>query len=174
MTPLLFCLAIGVGFAVAPMFAERILYDDASLEQVAIQGAKSLSPGAIAKILAIEPGRSLGTLDALGLRAAAKNEPWIDSIRSLRLPGGTLIVAVVERAAIARWQPSESEELALIDDHGKRFSADIEVGGPLPLVIGKIASGGILPDAASVILEEVRRHVVLTKDPTAITLHLDQ
>ena len=172
LTPALFLLAFASGLALASTLAETLLYRGASLERVAVQGASTLTPDAIVQSLGVGEGRSLDMMDEARIRAAIKSEPWIESIRSLRLPNGTLIVSVVEREAVARWRTNESGHIALIDDHGERFSARIEPGGPLPLVMGTIDEESALPPSAIEILEELRHHAVLTNDASALTLHL--
>jgi cell division septal protein FtsQ len=171
-TPLLFGLAFVSGLVFSSPLSEIFLYRGSPLERIAVQGASTLTPNAIAMSLGIEAGRSLDTLDPTKLRDAIKSEPWIESIRSLRLPGGTLIISVLEREAVARWRPDASGEVALVDDRGKRFSGRVEPGGPLPLVLGSFDENVDLPASAIEILEELRRHVVLADDPSALTLHL--
>jgi cell division septal protein FtsQ len=172
LTPLLFGLAFVAGLAFSSSLSEVLLYRGSPLERIAVQGASTLTPNAIAESLGIEAGRSLDTLDATKLRDAIKSEPWIESIRTLRLPGGTLIVSVVEREAVARWLTNESGEVALVDDRGERFSGRVEPGGRLPLVLGNLDEDVALPASAIEILEELRRHVVLADDPSMLTLHL--
>jgi len=120
----------------------------------------------------LEAGRSLSTIDPSQVRETIAAEPWIESARALRLPTGTLVIAIVERQAVARWQISESSVTELIDQRGKRFAGATERGGPLPLVRGEIKADDSLPASAIEILDELRRHASLTKDPSRLTLHL--
>ncbi len=174
LTPLLFGLAFTGGLVFSSPLSEILLYRGSPLERIVVQGASALTPNVIAQGLDIEEGRFLDTLDPGKLRDAIKNEPWIESIRSLRLPGGTLIVSVVERKAVARWLSDRSGELTLIDVRGEPFSARIEPGGPLPLVLGGLDEDARLPASAIEILEALRRYVILADDPTQITLHLPE
>lgn len=174
LAPLFFALAFAGGLSFSAPISEMLLYRDSPLEHFVVQGASTLTPDDIAKELGIEEGRTLDTLETQELREAIHDEPWIESIRSLRLPGGTLIVSVVERKAVARWLANEFAESALIDDHGRRFSTRTEPGGPLPLVLGSLDDGATLPASAIEILEELRRHMILTSDPTQLTLHLPE
>lgn len=170
--PVLFFFAFGAGLFFASSLTELLLYRGLPLQQIAVQGSSSLTPKAIVQSLELEAGRSLDSIGPEELRNAIKREPWIESLRSLRLPSGTLIISVVEREAIARWRTDPTSVLALIDHHGERFAARIGPGGPLPLVLGKASGGPRLPTSAIKILAEIRRHVVLAGDANALTLHL--
>jgi hypothetical protein len=171
-TPILFGFAVAMGVVSAGPLREYLLFREARLERVAVQGASTLRPLEVARSLGIEPGRPVNRIDPIAFHAAAQTEPWIESIRALRLPTGTLIVSVVERQAVARWARDSSSEVELIDRHGERFRGSPEPAGALPLIHGGIPLGDLLPASAIEILDEVRRHGSLTGDPNALTLHL--
>ncbi len=170
--PVVFALAFVVGFVTASPLSEIFLMRHARLERVAVQGAFALTPLAIAQSAGVEAGLPLDSIDPAEIRAAISVEPWIKSVRALRLPTGTLVISVVERHAVARWQPSESRDMELIDRRGERFAGATEPGGPLPLVRGEIESGQSLPEPAIEILDQLQRYVSLTGDPSALTLYL--
>jgi cell division septal protein FtsQ len=172
LTPVVFALAFSVGIVTASPLSEIFLMRHARLERVAVQGAFALTPLAIAQGAGVETGLPLDTIDPAKIREAISAEPWIESVRALRLPTGTLVISVVERHAVARWQRSPSRDMELIDRRGERFAGATEPGGPLPLVRGEIDSGQSLPAPAIEILDQLQRYVSLTGDPSALTLYL--
>jgi cell division protein FtsQ len=172
LTPLAFALAFVVGLGGARPIAEIFLLRVTPLERVAVQGARSLSPAAIAASAGVVAGFPLASVDPHLVRERVAANPWIESVRALRLPTGTLVVSVVERRAVARWQDDPSEPMELIDQRGQRFAGAIEPGGALPLVRGAIDRADSLPSEAIEILDELRRHRRLAAAPDALTLHL--
>ncbi len=172
LAPILFALAFMIGVVAAPPLSEIFLFRQVRLERVAVQGAVALTPLAIAQEASVEAGRAMDTIDPAKIREALTEEPWIESVRALRLPTGTLLISVVERHAVARWRTSNSSDMELIDQRGQRFAGATALGGPLPLIRGEIEGNGSLPASAIEILDEIRRHVSLTSDPMNLTLHL--
>jgi cell division septal protein FtsQ len=172
LAPILFALAFIIGVVAAPSLSEIFLFRQARLERVTVQGAFALTPLTIAQEAKVEAGRRLDTVDPAIIREAITAEPWIESARALRLPTGTLVISVVERQAVARWQISDASDMELIDQHGQRFAGATDRGGPLPLVRGEIDADGSLPTPAIEILDELRRYADLTTDPSELTLHL--
>lgn len=172
--PILFLLAFAVGIASAVPLAEVFVYRSVRLDRVAIQGTSVVPPLAIAQAVSALTGRPLDTIDPDEIRAAMTSDPWIESARALRLPSGTLVISVVERAAVARWRMDDASEMELIDRDGKRFAGSTDRGGPLPLVRGKIAFGESIPPSAIEILDEVQRYVRLAGDPSQLTLQLPE
>lgn len=172
LAPILFVLALWVGVVAAPALSEIFLFRPARLERVAVQGAFALTALAVVQAANVEAGRSLDAIDPAQIRDAVAAEPWIESVRALRLPTGTLVISVVERHAVARWRISASSNMELIDRRGHRFSGAAERGGPLPLVRGEIEGDESLPSSAIAILNEVGRHLSLTRDPNELTLLL--
>jgi len=172
LAPILFALAVILGVVTTPFVSEILLFRQAQLERIAVQGASALTPLDIAHEASIEAGRSLDKIDPRQIRESVAAEPWIESARALRLPTGTLVISVVERRAVARWRISESSNIELIDQRGKRFAGATERGGPLPLVHGAIKADGSLPPSAIQILDELRRYGSFAVDPSHLTLHL--
>jgi hypothetical protein len=172
LTPILVFVAISSGIFLAPTIIEDFLYAGSALEHLAIQGTAALTAEEVAATLNLPAGRSLGSIGTQEIREATLAEPWIESIRSLRLPGGTLVVSIIERGAVARWLMHESSEVEMIDRNGERFSGRTDPGGALPLVLGRLEDGNRLPSSAILILDELRRHAILVQDPTALTLRL--
>lgn len=172
LTPILIFVAFAAGILLAPLFSRNLLYRGSPLERVAVQGATALTAADVTTTLNLPAGRLLDSIATQEIRDAVEAEPWIESIRSLRLPGGTLIVAIVEREAVARWLKRDSGEIEMIDERGVRFSGRSEPGGPLPLVVGSLDEGRGLSASAILILDELKKHAILAEDPTALTLRL--
>ncbi|MFK7898443.1 MAG: cell division protein FtsQ/DivIB [Myxococcota bacterium] len=170
--PILFFGAIVLGMAAAEPLSQHWLMRDMPLETIAVQGAAALSPEQIAHETGLTPGASLHEVDPERIREVVAARPWIESARTLRLPNRTLVVSVVEREAIARWQAADDAAQELIEPDGSRFPGSLEEGGALPLVSGAASAEPLLPSDALEILDEIKRHDRLAADPSALTLHL--
>jgi cell division septal protein FtsQ len=172
LAPILFILAVLLGANIAGPVAELLLLRGTPLTQVAIQGAASLSPMSVAASAGALAGQSLHTIDPDSVGRAIASEPWIESARALRLPNGTLVVSIVERHAVARWRPDDSDSIELVDENGVPFPGALAPGGPLPLISGEADLTGGLPTEALEILGELKRYAALATDPSRLTLHL--
>ena len=170
LSPVLFVAAFAIGSQIAPLLVEKIWLQTKVIDCVAVQGAVALTPAAIAASAGALAGLPLSQIDPQQVAEQLAADPWIESARALRLPSGTLVVRVVEREAIARWQIGGRTDL--IDSEGSRFAGAIEPGGPLPTVEGDTLDQGLLPSEALAILEAVAQHASLTRDSNAIRLHL--
>ena len=173
--------AMAIGAKFATPIASGLWLDAQPVEAVAVQGGHALSSSYIAAsaigqsaALGADAGAFVGVpiaaLDADRVRENLEAEPWIKSARALRLPTGTLVVRVVEKDAVARWQVEGM--LELVDERGVRFPGALAAGGALPLVQGAPEANGALPGDALEILREVARHNALASDPSALTLYL--
>ena len=170
LSPVLFVAAFAIGSQIAPLLVEKIWLQTKVINRVAVQGAVALTPAAIAASAGALEGLPLSQIDPQQVAEQLAADPWIQSARALRLPSGTLVVRVVERKAIARWQIEGRTDL--IDPEGSRFAGAIEPGGPLPTVEGDTLDQGLLPSEALAILEAVAQHASLTRDSNAIRLYL--
>ncbi len=170
LSPVLFVAAFAIGWQIAPLLVEKVWLQTKFIHRVAVQGAVALTPAAIAASAGALTGLPLSQIDPQQVAEQLVADPWIETARALRLPSGTLVVRVVEREAIARWQIGGRTDL--IDPEGSRFAGAIEPGGPLPTVEGDSVDQGLLPSEALEILEAVAQHASLTRDSNAIRLHL--
>jgi cell division septal protein FtsQ len=171
LSPFVFALALGIGLVSARPLAEFFWLRSTSLESVAVQGARLLSPEAIVRGAGIAEGSSVAAIDPAEIVRSVETDPWIESARALRLPSGALVISIVERGAIARWRFDPQAEPLLIDPHGKRFAGALEPASALPLVNGH-GSGNALPTEVVEILAEIERHAVLVQNPATLILHL--
>jgi cell division septal protein FtsQ len=175
--PISTILALGLGSALARPLFERVWLPRVPLERVAVIGTSVRDPRSIAQALRSNLGNPIDRIDPKLVAALVLADPWIESAESFRLPTGTLLVRVVERRAVARYQREPLGEVALLDPTGRPFLGAIEAGGALPLVEGPLLEGptdgdSTLPATVLEILEELRRHEGLAADPTALTLYL--
>jgi cell division protein FtsQ len=169
-TPLLCLAAAALGSQLSTPLVERLWLGTKPLERIAVQGLERLRPERIAAGASLLAGQPIAAIDPAAARATIAAEPWIESAQVLRLPTGTLVVRVVERQAIARWQVEQRTEL--VDHRGGRFAGSIAPAGPLPLVRGEAEAGVNLPADAITILRELTRYAVLAQNPSGLTLHL--
>lgn len=165
-------LAFGLGFAVARPLFEHVWLPRVPLARIAVVGSSVRTPDSIAGSLLASAGVPLDRMDAELVAARVTRDPWIESAESFRLPTGTLLVRVVERRAIARYQTDPEAEIRLLDPAGRPFAGAVGLGGALPLVEGPVDGEQTLSPATLEILAELRRHADLARDPMALTLHL--
>ena len=165
-------LAIGLGFVAARPLFEGLWLPRAPLERVAVLGAVVRKPESIARALLASAGSPLSVIQPETVQTLVGADPWIESAKSFRLPDGTLLVRVVERRAVARYQAVPEAAIALVDPTGRRFMGAVEAGGALPLVAGPIDVDALLSQTALEILVELARYQRLAQDPSALTLHL--
>lgn len=171
--PLALLGSLAAGHLLSGPLLESRLLPRTPLARVAISGDGIRTARSIAATLLPQAGAPLDRFGADRVEALVTRDAWIESVRSLRLPNGTLLVEVVERRAIARHRNSDEAELSLLDPTGRSFAGAIEAGGPLPLVEGPLAADEAIPETALEILAEVRQHPAIAgRDPSALILHL--
>jgi len=92
---------------------------DATLETISVRGARHLSAQAIAEASGVAPGAPLAALDRQSVAARLAEHAWIEQARVLALPGGRLLLAVVEREPVA---VLAGEEPWAVDAAGSPFA----------------------------------------------------
>jgi cell division protein FtsQ len=97
-----FALAVGIG-AIYASLALR----PGPLTVMAVGGAETLSAEEVARASGLVPGAELQGLDRASLEQQLASHAWIAGARTLALPGGRLIVSVVERRAAAVLEGAE-------------------------------------------------------------------
>jgi cell division protein FtsQ len=111
------------------------------LEVIAVRGARQLTPFAVASAAAVAPGSALGELEPEAVARALARHEWIASARALILPGGTLVLGVVEREPLAR--VAIGEAIYAVDGEGRPFARLPEPRDPrLPEIV---AQGELVP-----------------------------
>jgi cell division protein FtsQ len=92
--------ALGLSFAGGAWLGNAWLAG-ATLETISVRGAHHLSAQAIAAASGVAPGALLASLDRNSVAARLTKNAWIERARVLALPGGRLLLAVVEREPVA-------------------------------------------------------------------------
>ena len=172
LSPVVFLLALGSGGLLSHLVFDRVWLTRTVLEEIAVQGARTLSPEHIAARAAVRPGQPLSSIEPERVRAALTGEPWIASARVLRLPSGVLLVGVVEREAVARWRVEGRDGTELIDRRGERFAGRPDPRRPLPLVQGADARTTRIGEETRALLDELMRHRGLATRAESVTIHL--
>lgn len=172
LAPVVFLVALGSGGLLSDVVIDWVWLRTTALEEIAVQGARTLSPESIAARAGVRPGQLLSSIEPDRVRAALAGEPWIASARVLRLPSGVLVIGVVEREAVARWRVEGRDETELIDRRGERFAGRPDPRQPLPLVQGLGASPTHIGDETRTLLEELMRHRGLSTRAQSVTVHL--
>jgi cell division protein FtsQ len=111
-------LVLGLSFAGGAWLANAWLAG-ATLETISVRGARHLSARAIAAASGVEPGAPLASLDRKSVAARLTKNAWIEQARALALPGGRLLLAVVEREPVA---VLAGEEPWAVDATGSPFA----------------------------------------------------
>jgi len=93
-------LVFGTAVALGALMG-RLSFAPGSLEVVAVSGADVLTPEDVARASGIEPGIALGDLDGAAVAKTLTRHAWIADARAISLPGGQLVLGVVERRAVA-------------------------------------------------------------------------
>jgi cell division protein FtsQ len=95
------------------------------LEWIAVRGASHLTPLAVASATGVAPGSALGQLEPEAVARSLAQHEWIASAQALRLPGGTLVLDVVEREPVAR--VAIDQAVYAVDREGRPFA---QLSGP--------------------------------------------
>ena len=90
------------------------------LERIAVRGAAHVSAAQVADATGVAPGVSLREVDAAAVRAKLERHDWIARARALSLPGGALLVDVVERQPLAH--VAIGDTLYAVDAAGAPFA----------------------------------------------------
>jgi cell division septal protein FtsQ len=90
------------------------------VDRIAVRGAGHLEPSAVAAAASIAPGTSIGDLDPDALKQTLEQHDWIASAEALRLPGGTLVLGVVEREPSAT--VAIGDAIYAVDAEGSPFA----------------------------------------------------
>jgi len=120
-------LGLALGASAWPQVSDVLSGGPAGLERIEIRGTERLDPREVARATGIEPGARLSTLDPAGAVARLSEHDWIASARALRVPGGTLVVEVVEREPLAIVAAGTPPRAFAVDASGTPF-APLDLG----------------------------------------------
>jgi hypothetical protein len=114
---------------------------------IAVRGAQHLSDREIAGASGVAPGAALAAVDTRAVEAQLEDHAWIASARAVRMPGGTVLVGVVERTALAGIELGAPLRPYAVDATGAPFApTDRETLAGLPRLA---AAGSVLPHQPS-------------------------
>ncbi len=147
--------ALLTGFAAGALWGEALLAalgrdpdgTPARVGAIAVSGAQHLSSREIAGASGVAPGSALAAVDPRAVEAQLEGHAWIASARVARMPGGTLLVGVVERTPLAGIELGAPPRPYAVDATGAPFAAaDRETLAGLPRLA---AAGSVLPHQPS-------------------------
>jgi len=98
------------------------LGSDEPLTDVSVVGARHLAALEVATAAAIEPGAAPVEFSLAEIERRLEEHAWIETARAMRLPGGRLLLSVVERVPMARVGAFESDRQYLADASGTPFA----------------------------------------------------
>jgi cell division septal protein FtsQ len=96
--------------------------EPAAITQIAVLGATRLSAESVARATGVSPGAALSGLDEERIAARLTAQPWIESARATRLPGGSLVVSVHERIPAATALAGNPSQPFAVDASGSVFA----------------------------------------------------
>jgi cell division protein FtsQ len=116
---LLFGLLFGQGTLLA---AASGFGSSGTVETIAVRGAVRLTPAEVAAATGVVPGAPLATVDPRAVAEQLEDHDWIAQARAMRLPGGSLVVEVVERAPLASIDVGSPPARFAVDASGAPFA----------------------------------------------------
>ena len=123
------------------------------LDAIAVRGASRLTPAEIARATGIAGGATLAQIDSAAVVRSLESHDWIAEAVTLPLPGGTLVVGVVERRPLAT--VTLENTLYAVDERGTPF-APLEPAA-LPGLVRLVTDANISPRQPSPSLAEALR-----------------
>jgi len=149
---LLFGLFLGEGTLLA---AADGLGASGAVETIAVRGAGRLTPSDVAEATGVGRGAHLALVDSRAVAEQLEDHDWIAEARAMRLPGGSLVVDVVERAPLASIEVGSPPAPFAVDATGAPFAP---LGGDelegLPRLV---PAGSVTPREPSLRLAEAVR-----------------
>ena len=161
-----------------------IRFGGSSVESIAVRGAQRLTPREVATATGIPRGAPLSEVDPDAVVAALEAHAWIEEAEAQRLPGGRVVVDVVEREPLA--QLAVGPRRFAIDKEGDAFAELREdeatelprvvakepprPGAPDPLRVEAAGLAARLPELGLAAPEEVR--IAPPDDPEGVSLRL--
>ena len=94
----------------------------APLTRIAIHGTKRLSAESVAEATGVAPGTPLAALDEAQIEQTLTRHGWIREAHAKRLPGGSLVVSVIERVPSATTWLGEPARPFAVDASGAVFA----------------------------------------------------
>jgi len=146
-----------------------------SVKDIVVEGRQQTSRDAVYAALGANAGTPIFIFDPRAAQARLAKLPWVQSATVERILPNKILVRIVERVPMARWQ--HEGKTIVIDDEGKELpEAKPEQYGSLPLVVGFDA-----PPETKKLLDDLKNYPSVQKVTTAAVrvaerrwdLHLD-
>lgn len=176
--------ALAVGAVFGSCASEVWIRAGGGVETIAVRGAQRLTPREVATATGIPRGALLSEVDTDAVAAALATHAWIEEASAQRLPGGRVVVEVVEREPLA--QLAVGPRRFAIDAQGDAFAELREdEATELPRLVAKeppqpgapdllrVEAAGLatrLPELGLAAPEEVR--IAPPDDPEGVSLRL--
>lgn len=122
--PMLPLAVAGVAALAGLVQGERLIasvaQESGSLVRIEVRGSERLSPAEVAQATGIAPGAPLEAVDAGAVSETLERHDWIARASAVRVPGGALVVGVVERTPVAT--VALDDTLYAVDAEGAPFA----------------------------------------------------
>ncbi len=110
-----------------------------AIKDLSVEGRKYTDKKELLDALRLSSGAPIFTFDPHGAYARIMKLPWTKSVVILRNLPNKIVVQLVERKPVARWQ--HDKKTIVIDAEGKELkAAKIDQFSHLPLIVGDVAS----------------------------------
>lgn len=105
------------------------------VDVIAVRGARHLSADEVAAATGLVRGAAARDVDIRAVAEQLETHDWIASAEAVRMPGGAVVVGVVERTALAAIELGTPAQTYAVDATGSPFAAvDGELVEDLPLL----------------------------------------
>jgi hypothetical protein len=105
------------------------------VDVIAVRGARHLSADEVAAATGLAPGAALDDVDTRSVAEQLEDNDWIAAAEAVRMPGGAVVVGIVEREALAAIELGKPAKPYAVDATGSPFAvADRELLKGLPLL----------------------------------------
>jgi cell division septal protein FtsQ len=123
----LFALACAAGAAAGALRGEALLAElqptGPRLATISVLGAERLAPPDVAAATGAARGAAIADLDPRAVVAKLESHPWIRLASARTLPGGTLVVGILEREPIALLKSDDADGWRAAARDGTPFAA---------------------------------------------------
>jgi cell division septal protein FtsQ len=131
--------ALGVGAILGLLWGDALLAAAAGgatgVDVIAVRGARHLSADEVAAATGLAPGAALDDVDTRSVAEQLEDNDWIAAAEAVRMPGGAVVVGIVEREALAAIELGKPAKPYAVDATGSPFAvADRELLKGLPLL----------------------------------------
>jgi len=183
----LFAVATGAASGIALASGADWFGREAQLRAISVRGASRLAAGDVARATGLARSAELTAVEPASVEKQLEAHAWIAGARALRLPTGTLLVAVTEMVPVALVSAGTPAQAWLVDANGTPFSpAGADANDALPRIV---TAGAVEPNAPNEAIAEAAQlahqlprfgltqtaeiAIAAADDPRGFTLRLD-